>query len=112
MLRLAVVLLLLLTGCGRVPLSFGGGPNVAANTQAGANNVQGVQNDDRQIASRVTGEVRQERAERQVRADKIETVNTTNTPPWIIWALVVAVLLDSPLRWPEQIARAFRRKAA
>jgi len=26
-------------------------------------------------------------------------------PPWLILAFAVALLLDSPLRWPEQIAR-------
>ncbi|MFC5737583.1 hypothetical protein [Sinirhodobacter huangdaonensis] len=31
-----------------------------------------------------------------------------NSPPWLILAFAVAPLLDSPLRWPEQIWRAVR----
>nr|WP_255733143.1 bacteriophage spanin2 family protein [Ruegeria sp. Ofav3-42] len=90
-------------------LLTGGGPNVAANVQAGANNVQGVQSDRRQAVKNVTGDVRQERTERQVRAERIETVVTHEYPAWLILAFAVAVLVDSPLRWPGQIAKAFRR---
>ena len=104
--RLVVLALLLaLTGCGKLPVRLGAGPNPAANVQAGAENVQGVHRDSRLVASRVTGPVRQESAARQVRAERIERVVTNEAPPWLVLALVVAVVLDSPVRWPGQVAR-------
>lgn len=107
---LALLCCLLLVGCGKGPLSLltGGGPNVAANVQAGANNVQGVQNDRQQTIRNVTGDVRQERTDRQVRAERIETVVTYETPWWLIIAFAVAVFMDSPMRWPGQIMAIFR----
>ncbi|MBT8152760.1 hypothetical protein KMP13_02375 [Epibacterium ulvae] len=104
-----LALCLLLLGCGVSPLKLGG-PNVAANVQAGAENVQGFKTDQGQSVSRVTGDVRQERAARQVRAETIDTVVTYQNQPWLIWALVLAFFLDSPLRWPEQIYAAFSRR--
>ncbi len=101
--------LMLLAACGVSPLKLGG-PNVAANVQAGSENVQGVNQNRRQSASRVTGDVHQVRTERQVRAERIETVVTNQNQPWLIWALVLAALLDSPLRWPGQIVAGFNRR--
>lgn len=110
-----LIVFVLLSACGG-PLSFlsGGGPNVAANVQAGAENEQdftlGVSNEVEQTLVRPQARtIEQSAGETKVRSEKVDTVVVQgDIPAWMIWALVVAVFLDSPLRWPGQIWGAIR----
>lgn len=106
---LLVCLLLALTGCGKIPLGMlgGGGPNVAANTQVGRENVQqAVAQQTRTSAGRdlIT-------STREVEADSVEavTINNQETPLWIIASLLFGFILWSYLLWmlpsPDQIWR-------
>ncbi|MCW2305681.1 hypothetical protein M2324_004113, partial [Rhodovulum sulfidophilum] len=69
----ALLAALLLAGCGGLPVPLG--PNVAANVQAGAENVQGqkVENAPSIVRPRAR-EIRQEQSENRLRADRVETV--------------------------------------
>ena len=93
---LLVCLLIALTGCGKLPLGMlgGGGPNVAANTQIGRENVQqAVAQQTRTSAGRdiIT-------TQREVEAQQVETVTINNDrlPIWLIVALVLGWLAPSP----------------
>lgn len=106
----AVILtsLLLLTGCtGINPLSVlgGGGPNVAANVQAGAENNQQVV--AQQTINKADRDVVNTTETKQVETQQVETINITNEkiPLWYVILLIVGWLLPSP---PE-IARGFMR---
>ncbi len=113
---------LLLAGCGG-PLSLltGGGPNVAANVQAGQTNLQSAVSVEGQdlapklsfgLGSTVSG-VTQTTEQSQTRAETIQNYNA-GIPAiyWIAWAMsfFIALWLDSPRRWPGQIMAAFRRR--
>lgn len=100
---LLTTLVLGLTACGVSPLSFltGGGPNVAANVQAGAENNQGITlNTD---APRVTtkGDI-----------DKIDQSITNNTEidPILIGLLILGWLLPSPGEMGRGFIKLFTRK--
>jgi len=93
---------ILLAGCGASPLSLltGGGPNVAANVQAGKENTQqAVGQQTRTDAGR---DVIQQSS--PVIADQIKEVNIQQTPIWMIVLLVLGWLLPSP----NEIARGIR----
>jgi hypothetical protein len=97
-----LLLVILLAGCGASPLSLltGGGPNVAANVQAGKENTQqAVANQTRTDAGR---DVIQQSS--PVIADQIKEVNIQQTPIWMIVLLVLGWLLPSP----NEIARGIR----
>lgn len=119
----ALAVLLLLAGCGG-PLSLltGGGPNVAANVQAGQTNRQSAVSVEGQdlsprlsfgLGSTVSG-VTQTTEQSQTRAETIQNYNA-GIPPiyWIAWAMsfFIALCIDAPWRWPGQIMSAFRRRA-
>jgi hypothetical protein len=114
---LFLALCVALAGCGGGPLSLltGGGPNVAANTQAGKTNNQTVGKteikEQRITRAEATRDVVQSSDTSRVKADRVETVVVQEYPVWLIIAFAAALFLDSPLRWPEQIIAAFRRKA-
>jgi hypothetical protein len=97
-----LLLVILLAGCGASPLSLltGGGPNVAANVQAGKENTQqAVANQTRTDAGR---DVIQQSS--PVIADQIKEVNIQQTPLWMLILLVLGWLLPSP----NEIARGIR----
>ena len=107
-----IVLCLLLAGCGGGPLSFltGGGPNVAANVQAGAENRQSAVSVEGATQSLVRPQAREIRQEQnQTRAETIQTVQ--NNPPWWVWLLLIlGWLLPSPGEIWRGVVNAFRRK--
>lgn len=117
MLARTLILCLLLAGCGG-PLNMltGGGPNVAANVQAGAENRQavtvGASEETRQTITRPEARtIEQSTGPTQVRTERVETFVVHNAVPAWIWLLMaVAWVLDSPLRWPGQIAGVIRRR--
>lgn len=109
----AMALTLLLAACGSpLDLLTGGGPNVAANVQAGKTNSQtiGTTKNTSQKVVRPQAPVRQSSDTNRVSADRVETVVVQEYPVWLIWAFAAALFLDSPLRWPGQIWRAIRGK--
>ena len=99
---LLLVALLALSGCGGGPMSLltGGGPNVAANVQAGKENTQqAVAVQQKTEAGR---DVIQQTS--PVVAENIKEVNIQQTPMWILVLLILGWLLPSP----NEIARWIR----
>jgi len=98
---LLLVALLTLSGCGG-PLSLltGGGPNVAANVQAGKENTQQA------VAVQQKTEAGRDIIQKTspVEAQNIEEVNIQQTPMWILVLLILGWLLPSP----NEIARWIR----
>jgi hypothetical protein len=99
MVKVATILLVVLTGCSSLPLGMlgGSGTNVAANTQVGKENRQSVfAFDDRT-------EVGRDNISKEVEAGEIDNLNITNesVPPWVILLLLLGWLLPTP----SEIAR-------
>lgn len=98
---LTLVLFVVLAGCGG-PLSLltGGGPNVAANVQAGKENTQQI------VANQSTTEAGRDIVQQTnpVVAQEVKEVNIQQTPIWMIILLVLGWLLPSP----NEIARWIR----
>jgi len=105
-----LVLFLFLASCGANPLSLltGGGPNVAANVQAGRTNAQTVGQTgitDQRVSAEQTGAVEQSTGSTAVRTERVDRVEVqvrNDTPAWVIILLVVGWLLPSPgeiARW-------------
>lgn len=106
-----LALLFLLGGCAAagkaaVGVLAGGGPNVAANVQAGKTNVQSLGATrvvDQRLENPQARTIEQSAGETQVRTERVETVVVRNdAPPWI-WGLVI---LGWVLPTPGQIFRA------
>lgn len=99
---LLLVVLLALAGCSKGPLSFltGGGPNVAANVQAGKENTQQV------VANQVKTEAGRDVVQQTspVVAENIKEVTIQQTPMWMLVLLVLGWLMPSP----NEIARSIR----
>lgn len=98
----ALTLVLFLSACGGGPLSFltGGGPNVAANVQAGKENTQQV------VANQVKTEAGRDVVQQSspVVAENIKEVTIQQTPMWMLVLLVLGWLMPSP----NEIARSIR----
>lgn len=103
---LALILVLLLAGCGG-PLSFltGGGPNLAANVQAGKENTQQVVGN--QTSTEAGRDIVQQ--ETPVIADTIEEVTIQQTPLWMMLLLILGWLLPSPNEISRSIRGLFKR---
>jgi predicted small lipoprotein YifL len=99
---LLLVALLALAGCGGGPLSLltGGGPNVAANVQAGKENTQQA------VAVQQRTEAGRDLVQQTnpVVAQEIRDVNIQQTPLWVLVLLILGWLLPSP----NEIARWIR----
>lgn len=95
-----VAFFIILASCSPLGLLTGGGPNVAANVQAGKENVQQA------VANQIKKEAGRDIVEQQapVVAENIKEVNIQQTPLWIIILLVLGWLLPSP----NEIARWIR----
>lgn len=92
---------LLLAGCnGPLGLLTGGGPDLAANVQAGKENTQQVVLDQERIEA--GRDVVQQT--NPVVAQEVKEVNIQQTPMWMIVLLVLGWLLPSP----NEIARWIR----
>jgi hypothetical protein len=102
---LALSSLLLLTGCGGLnPISLltGGGPNVAANVQAGAENNQGIN---------VKTEAPSVSLRPNSRVDSIDqsVVNNVSIEPWMI-LIMLCLAAGGAIGWVDNILRLFKRK--
>lgn len=108
--------MLLMVACSNlnpIGLLTGGGPNVAANTQAGKNNIQslGTSNVTEQKLVRPQARtINQTSDSNRVRADSVKTVVVNEVPTWIILLLVLGWLLPSPGEISRKIKNAFRKK--
>ena len=110
-LLLLVLLLLLMSGCGAVPLGLlgGGGPNVAANVQAGKENRQTAVGFEERI------EAGRDVIQTELEAGPVETltVNNQDIPPWVLLVALIGWLLPTPTQMGNAIGSAlmapFRR---
>jgi hypothetical protein len=106
-----LLLFLFLAACGALPLGMlgGGGPNVAANVQAGKENTQQVvANQERTEAGRdIITETK------QVDAASVETVTINNfadIPIWYWIAFMIGWMAPSPPEMLRGFIGLFRRK--
>jgi len=104
---LALTLSLLLAGCGGSPLSLltGGGPRIAANTQAGKENTQQV------VANQTKTEAGRDVIQQSspVVAENIKEVTIQQTPLWMMLLLILGWLLPSPNEISRFIRGLFKR---
>lgn len=86
----------LLTGCGMSPLSLmkGGGPNVAANIQAGKTNSQTIGTTKNVEQRTESGDIKS--VEAKVSAESVDEVTVNEVQPWVILLLILGWLLPSP----------------
>jgi len=114
--RATVLLALLLFGCGASPLSLlsGGGPQVAANVQAAktANQTVGQTSISESKIEKSTAarDIRQSADTNKVNAETVQKVVVNELPAWAVLLMLAGWLMDSPLRWPEQIVAVFKRR--
>ena len=98
----SIALCAVLAGCGSLPLGLlgGGGPNVAANTQLGAENRQAGMSFE-------TGNAGRDVVSKEVEAGEIDNLNITNEniPPWVFLLALLGWLAPSP----GEIGRGFYR---
>lgn len=108
---LLLVLTLALAGCGGSPLSFltGGGPNVAANVQAGQTNSQTIGTTTHApVTQRVeqADTVKQSADRNEVRTEQVEhLVVNKGIPTWWIIGLVAWSIFLWQLPSPNEIGR-------
>ena len=106
--HIAFAAILLLASCGSGPLSLltGGGPNVAANVQAGAENNQTIglraTENNSIVRPRVQGDFDN--------STQIETVN--ETPVWLVLVALLGWLLPSPGELWRQFLKGIGRARA
>lgn len=92
---------------------LGGGPNVAANVQAGATNAQTIGTTDTSsqgVTRSTVGSVRQSHDTSQVQAERVDRVTVNLTPVWLIIVAFIGWLAPSPAEIARSIAGLFRRK--
>ena len=106
--------MLLMAGCSGSPLSLltGGGPNVAANTQAGKTNTQTIGTStatgDQKIVRPQARDIQQNQNNNRVQAEKVETVVVNEIPAWVVLLLILGWLLPSPGEIVRTIRNAFK----
>jgi len=114
-LGLLLVLTLPLSSCGSNPLSLltGGGPNVAANTQAGKTNNQTVGTTtitEQKLVRPKARDIKQTSDTNKVSADRVETVVVNEVPAWVILLLILGWLFPSPGEIARWIRSLFKKK--
>ena len=105
----------LTAGCGVNPLNLlkGSGVNTAANVQAGKTNSQTIgttQVTEQKLVRPKARDIRQSSDTNKVQAEEVKTVVVNEVPVWLIIAFAVALFMDSPVRWVEQLMSLFKRK--
>lgn len=102
-----LTLVLFLSACGGGPLSLltGGGPNVAANVQAGKENTQQI------VANQTKSDVGRDLIQQSspIVAENIKEVTIQQTPLWMLVLLVLGWLLPSPNEIARWIRGLFRK---
>jgi len=113
---LVVSALLVIPACsGLSPLSLltGGGPNVAANVQAGKTNTQNVgttNNVEQTLVRPQAKTIRQSNDTSKVQADSVQTVVVNEVPAWVILLLVLGWLFPSPNEIASYVRSFFTKK--
>lgn len=107
-----------MAACSTSPLSLltGGGPNVAANVQAGETNSQTIGTTELQetsvsVRDNTGGSVVQSQTtndDTRVQAENVKTVVVNEVPAWVVLLLILGWLLPSH----NEIARWFRQRVA
>jgi hypothetical protein len=85
----------------------GGGPNLAANVQAGQTNSQTV--GTTRITDQRTNNGDVNSVESEVFADKVDKVTVNQVQPWIVLLLLLGWLLPSPGEIARWITNLFKR---
>lgn len=104
-----------LAGCDKIPLGLltGGGPNVAANTQAGKTNNQTIGtstvNGDQKLVRPQARTIKQTQDTTTVKTDKVENITVNEIPPWVILLLILGWLLPSPGEMVRGLISLFRK---
>ena len=115
---LLLLVLMLTVSCSKGPLSLltGGGPNVAANVQAGKTNSQTIGTTNN-IAPTVSvrpnarvDTIDQSSSTSKVATETVETVVINEVPAWVILLLVIGWLLPTPNQIANSFLSLFRRK--
>ena len=113
-----LVLILFLAGCVGSPLNLlkGGGPNVAANVQAGQTNSQTIGTTNN-IAPSVSirpnarvDNIDQSINESKVATESIDNFTVNEIPPWVVLLLILGWLLPSPNEISRWFLQLFNRK--
>jgi hypothetical protein len=102
----------MLAGCSPAKVAgallTGGGPNVAANVQAGKTNAQTIGTTtqvDQRLVRPTARTIEQSAGETSVRTERVETIRVQReAPPWIWFLMIAGWLLPSP----GEISRGFR----
>jgi len=110
-----LVLTLPLSSCGSNPLSLltGGGPNVAANVQAGKTNSQTVGTTnvtEQKLVRPQARDIRQSNDTNKVQASEVDTVVVNEVPVWVILLLILGWLFPSPGEIGRSILSIFKKK--
>lgn len=109
--RLLLLLLVLtsMPSCSKGPLSLltGGGPNVAANIQAGKTNSQTLGTTKIVEQKTESGDIKS--VDSKVSAESVEKVTVNETQPWVILLLILGWLLPSPNEIGRWIRSLFTR---
>lgn len=89
---------LMLPSCSKLsPLDLlSGGPNVAANTQVGKENIQAVSSQTTRSEAKAGDNSTIKQSTAQIASEKVDTINVQQTPVWMIVLLVLGWLLPSP----------------
>jgi len=100
---------MLMASCTGSPLSLltGGGPNVAANTQIGKENNQGVNVD---VDKSVRPVLRPEGPVENIQQDN-STTNNNNVDPLLLLLLIIGWLAPSPSEIGRGLLKLFKRKS-
>jgi len=116
LLPLAFSGMLLMAACSGSPLSLltGGGPNVAANVQAGKTNTQTIGTTtvtEQKLVRPQARKIQQTADNNKVRAGSVKTVVVNEIPVWAVAIFVLSVIVWSYFLWmlpsPDQI---YKRK--
>ncbi len=104
---------LLVSGCGLSPLSLltgGGGPNVAANVQAGKTNSQTIGQTtltEQTVKAETVETIEQSSGATSVRTEKVEKITVNETDKWLLALLLLFAGFVIPS--PSEIFRGARR---
>lgn len=109
--RLLLLLLVLtsMPSCkGPLGLLTGGGPNVAANIQAGKTNSQTIGTTKIVEQKTESGDIKS--VDARVSAESVEKVTVNEVPPWVVLLLILGWLLPSPNEIGRWITKLFTRE--
>ena len=105
-----------LVGCSKVAgaLLTGGGPNVAANVQAGKTNTQTIGTTnvvEQKLVRPQANTIRQSNDSSKVSTENVESIVVNEVPVWVILLLIMGWLLPSPSEMGRGLYRLIRGEA-